>query len=421
MRAPLLSVLMVLSACLQAQGTRVLFIGNSLTYMNDLPGMFGQLAVSMGEPVQTSMVAPAGMTLQGHSTHAATQAAIAAGPWDFVVLQEQSQLPSFPPSQVNAQVFPFAAQLVQQIRAVSPCAEVVFLMTWGYENGDLSNCASFPPLCTYEGMQLRLRESYVQMADDNASWCAPAGMVWRAHRDQYPTVNLYADPSHPNGYGTYVAATTLASTIFRRSCTAAGFQPGALSPAEGDAIRSLASAIVLDSLPIWNIGVNHPVADANWTSLGGGQVLFANNTVGAATQAWDFGDGGTSTDTDPVHTYGTSGPHTVTLITWDACGRGDTLTLLVDPFTSIASSEAENASPLVRVVELGRTPMLQVDKAPSGSRLRVHDLLGQTLSEHTVTGPEARSYMLPAGMHGVLLWSLVTAHGERWTGRIMVP
>ena len=50
-------------------------------------------------------------------------------------------------------------------------------MTWGRENGDQSNCQSWPPVCTYEGMDDLLRERYMIMANDNNALVAPVGAV----------------------------------------------------------------------------------------------------------------------------------------------------------------------------------------------------------------------------------------------------
>ena len=66
--------------------------------------------------------------------------------------------PFFPPSQVASQVYPYAESLCEYIREANPCTDPVFFMTWGRENGDSQNCAAYPPICTYEGMQDRLTE-----------------------------------------------------------------------------------------------------------------------------------------------------------------------------------------------------------------------------------------------------------------------
>jgi len=87
-----------------------------------------------------------------HTTNATTISLIQAGNWDYVILQEQSQLPSFPDNDVATQVYPYAAALDSMIKASSPCATTLFYMTWGRQNGDAANCQFFPPLCTYLGM-----------------------------------------------------------------------------------------------------------------------------------------------------------------------------------------------------------------------------------------------------------------------------
>ncbi len=201
-----------------AQPTNVLFIGNSYTNVNNLPEMTRLLALSLGDTLAVSSSMPGGVTFQGHTTNTITQNLIDQGDWDVVVLQEQSQIPSFPPSQVASDCYPYATALVDSIRAHSPCADPLFYMTWGRENGDADNCASWPPVCTYTGMQQQLRLSYLQMAQDNSAECAPAGMAWKRVREEYPSIGLYAaDGSHPSIAGSYLVACTMYSTFFRRT------------------------------------------------------------------------------------------------------------------------------------------------------------------------------------------------------------
>jgi hypothetical protein len=91
-----------------AQTKNVLFIGNSYTGVNDLPGTFYNLALSGGDTVIYDSSTPGGYTFQMHSTYAPTLGKIYLKPWDYVVLQEQSQLPSFDPTQVAAECYPYA-------------------------------------------------------------------------------------------------------------------------------------------------------------------------------------------------------------------------------------------------------------------------------------------------------------------------
>lgn len=61
--------------------------------------------------------------------------------------------------------------------------------------------------------------------------------------------------------------------------------------------------------------------------LEGSVVQFKNYTQGpAVTFAWDFGDGGTSVESNPAHAYGAAGLYTVTLTTEALNGNSDTET-----------------------------------------------------------------------------------------------
>ena len=75
--------------------TRVLFIGNSLTVNNDLPGMFAKLAQSGNHVVEVDVSSAGGGTWEGHAkSGGATFGKLGRKKWDFVVLQEQSDYPA---------------------------------------------------------------------------------------------------------------------------------------------------------------------------------------------------------------------------------------------------------------------------------------------------------------------------------------
>ena len=198
--------------------TRVLFIGNSYTGVNNLPQIVYDVCLSAGDTIQFSSNSPGGTTFQQHVSNTTTEAEIKLGNWDFVVLQEQSQLPSFPINQVQSQCFPYAAMLNDSIEKYNPCAETVFYMTWGRKNGDASNCSSWPPVCTYAGMDSLLHLRYMTMAADNQSIVSPVGAVWNYVRSNFPSINLYqSDESHPSLAGSYLAACTFYTSLLRKN------------------------------------------------------------------------------------------------------------------------------------------------------------------------------------------------------------
>ena len=113
-----------------------LFIGNSYTYVNDLPGIIQEIALSKGNIFSHQSHTPGGSTLAQHASNSTVQNLLYSEVWDYVILQDQSQNPSFPPSQVANEVYPYAASLCEDIRQADACSQPVFFMTWGRENHD---------------------------------------------------------------------------------------------------------------------------------------------------------------------------------------------------------------------------------------------------------------------------------------------
>ncbi len=69
------------------------------------------------------------------------------------------------------------------------------------------------------------------------------------------------------------------------------------------------------------------VVDADFTAVSNGATaVFSDASVGATSWFWNFGDGGTSTQQNPTHTYTTNGPHLATLsINNGACSYTDSV------------------------------------------------------------------------------------------------
>lgn len=195
-------------------------------------------------------------------------------------------------------------------------------MTWGRKNGDASNCATWPPVCTYHGMDSLLYERYAIMAESNDALLSPVGAVWHRIRNLYPALELYQpDESHPSEAGSYAAAVTFYAVLFRKDPTLSNYD-FTLSPTDADNIRQTVKSVVFDSLLKWHIGEYDPFADFSAFPVGGADWCWANSSTGADTWAWDFGDGSTDTTFSPTHTF-TPGTWLVRLIA-SRCGRSDT-------------------------------------------------------------------------------------------------
>lgn len=321
MRTLFLAVCLFASFTLRAADSlRVLFIGNSYTYVNDLPNTVSKLATASGDHLNYQVSAPGGYSLSQHAFYAPTLSLIAQGGWDYVVLQDQSQNPSFPDAYVAMAVYPFARMLDSLVHISSPCAKTVFYMTWGRKNGDADNCPAWPPVCTYTGMDSMLRLRYSIMAENNDAWLCPASKVWYRLRNIQPGLELYqADESHPSAAGTYATATAFYSLLFGKDPMLNSFN-FTLSATDANLIKAAAKAVVFDSLAYWR-QFDPPLMAAFTFTNAGSAVTFTSTSGGSILgYEWDFGDGSPhSYVANPAHTYSGSGPYTACLTVRDSC------------------------------------------------------------------------------------------------------
>lgn len=341
MKKTLLLLLLTSLAFVFGQTTKkVFFVGNSYTYYNDLPVLIASIATSTGDVLTHQSHTPGGSTLQDHASNQNVLSTIGLGNWDYVILQEQSQLPSFPLAQVQTDVFPFAQQLSTLINNQNPCGNVIFYMTWGRKYGDQSNCTSLPYICTYEGMDDKLYDRYMQMATDNESLVSPVGKVWRTIRTQYPSLELYSsDESHPSYLGSMAAAYTFYTIIFKKNPTLATFN-GSLSASEATILKNTVKNVVFDHMDTWLVTANDVHSQFSYTYPSSQTVQFTNQTQNATSFLWSFGDGTTSILENPQHSYTTPGNYTVSLTT-NACGGNSTKTksLTVNNLSTLENSK----------------------------------------------------------------------------------
>ncbi|MCD6013296.1 MAG: type sorting protein [Flavipsychrobacter sp.] len=324
---------------------KVLFIGNSLTYVNDLPLMIANMAQSTGDTLVYDSYTIGGYRFIDHGFDTMTAKKIRSAKWDYVVLQEQSRMPSRETNYFFNTSYTWARNLDTLIQGHDPCAKTMFYMTWGYKDGDSLYCSmypSWPHVCTYEGMDSIINLHYRYYADTALAgtvtgWhpivghrnahVTPAGAVWRYIRQHHPSIELYwPDGVHPSEAGSYAAACAFYTTLFRKDPAAVPYSY-TLPAADAANIRAAAKAIVYDSSVKWKIGIEDLRAQFTY-STSGSTATFANTSTEALSYMWNFGDGSISAATAPVHSYTATGTYTVRLIAYDA-GCSDTSYSLV--------------------------------------------------------------------------------------------
>jgi hypothetical protein len=323
-----------------------LFIGNSYTYVNNLPVLIDSLAKANGDDLVFDQNVIGGYTFNNHFNNATTISKINSQAWQYVVLQAQSQEPSFSPSQVNSQTLPYAIKLDSVINKNNTCSQTVFYETWGRKNGDAGNCGAYPPVCTYTGMQNRLRVSYKMFADTTKSIMSPVGEAFRASISYSPALELYdVDQSHPSLAGSYLAACVFYEVLFKKSVVNNNYKAG-LSNAVALHLQNIANKTVNDSLLTWNIGVNEPHAAFTYSFISSNFIQFNSvSTNTTFTHNWYFGQGPNSSAVNPINTYSTAGTHTVSHVVKSLCS-GDSA---VKTLTLVTVSIKNNNSSTIKI------------------------------------------------------------------------
>jgi PKD repeat protein len=390
MKTRILSLLTIVAASMTLANTSVaqqkksaFFIGNSYTAYNTLPSLVANMASSVGDTLVWQMNTPGGATLRQHQNMPLSTNAIQQGTWDFIVLQEQSQIPAFPDMDVRMEFYPAVVKLDSMIKAANPCAKTAMYMTWGRESGDADNCPFFPPLCTYQGMDSLLRLRYMIAADSVNAEVAPVGAVWRYLRNN-SSIKLYDhDQSHPSIYGSVAAAATFYTLIFRKSPV--NISINNIGANDLNTILSAVKTVVFDSLQYWNIGVNDPKASFSYNT-NQNNVQFNNTSLNGVSYSWSFGDGVTDTAKNPSHTYSVDGQYDVTLVV-KKCND-------VDTFKQTITIQTANGIDDLTVEET------MVYPNPTSSTLTIHskgqlkaytitDVLGRTIVSGSLNAMEA--------------------------------
>ncbi len=319
----LIALLTTCTASAQKRPIKILFIGNSYTAANNLTGMLMDMATQAGDSVYQIVSAGSGQSLANHAAPGSpSMNEIATGSYDIVVLQEQSQIPSFTDAEVNTYFFPYVKLLDSAIKAANPCAKTLLYMTWGRKHGDDMNCANWPPVCTYSGMDSLLRKRYLEAAITNNCMVASAGAVWRYLREHHPEINLYEpDNSHPSFEGSYAVAACFYSTIFKKSPSNFNLNYH-LEDSTVQKIKTAVDAIVLPQSDLWQLDAY--TTKAQFTHRTSGiYVNFTNTSKNALSYQWFFGDGDTAEIENPSHAY-LPGKYKITLIA-KGCHGNDTL------------------------------------------------------------------------------------------------
>ena len=203
------------------QTVTVLFVGNSLTQVNNLPEVFKEFAAAstLHAAVDVKSITPGGATLYDHWKRGEALALLRKEQPNYLVLQGQSTEPLS-----ESQNFAYyAAHFKAEADRVH--AKTILFSTWARPEGDLyykDQSSGGSP----KEMQRRLNAAYGALAEKTSATLAPVGIAWEYAKYEVPDVQLLDGTQHPSRAGTYLVAAVLFRTIFNTPATSSTYCDG---------------------------------------------------------------------------------------------------------------------------------------------------------------------------------------------------
>ena len=173
--------------------TRVLFIGNSLTYTTDIPERVAKVADATGRKAVIETVAIASFSLEDHWTDGRALAAIRKG-WDVVVLQQGTSADA----DGREQLIEYAKRFAKPIREAG--AKPALYMVWPLKERPKEFAAAIA--------------SYRAAAKAIDAILIPAGEAWLRALSKEPRLRLYSDSIHPSSYGSDLCVLSIYFSLF---------------------------------------------------------------------------------------------------------------------------------------------------------------------------------------------------------------
>jgi hypothetical protein len=220
---------------------KILFIGNSYTYYNNMPGMLLKIADS--DPDNTvhfvvQAVTRAGIALRDAWADGDAVRLIRTQQWDYVVLQEQSFWAMFPDSVLATTKA--ARAFDEEIRNAN--AHTLLFTTWARQPGShwyRDGQTAF--LKNPEYMQKQLDSKTLELAVRLGAVAIPVGDYWAAAEARQPGFPLFdGDGTHPQAAGSYLSALVFYRYFVGRNAEHIGLVPQDTTAEQAAFLRSIA-------------------------------------------------------------------------------------------------------------------------------------------------------------------------------------
>jgi len=199
----------------------MLFIGNSFTQRNNLPGLLAEMAAERESCIEHELISVGGASLRTHWNAAKAAKVIATGGYDYVVLQEQSTLPVKNAKRMAENVRLFDGAIKQA------GSRTVLYMTWARKSAPEA--------------QEPIAAAYTTVAKELGAVVVPVGLAWQSFLAEHDSPVLHdRDQSHPTLAGSYLAACVFLAVLLKVNPVGVESKPPGLNKADITALQNAA-------------------------------------------------------------------------------------------------------------------------------------------------------------------------------------
>ena len=212
---------------------RLLFVGHSRTYYNDMPTMVAKMAESGDSPVRydVTMLAFGGATAKRHWNSKTTQEVLAQGNWDKLVLQPDYVWRDDEPE--SSDLYAYAPKILS-IGATK--SQPAVISDWTFRDPFYRKYA-WDRAEHYEKSQ----SHYRGLAYQTGAQLIDVAQVWEeVRRDDLP-FSLYKDDDHPTLEGSYLVALVVFASLSDADPRKVTYVPWAMASADAELLRQKAS------------------------------------------------------------------------------------------------------------------------------------------------------------------------------------
>ncbi|MCJ1805541.1 T9SS type A sorting domain-containing protein [Flavobacterium covae] len=290
---------------------KILFIGNSMTYYNNMPTLFQNLANTKGKNVEVQQYAQGGTGFVNHVNDHNIYRLFSSQKWDAIILQpgtgESVGFSSSTKTTINR-----GRRLMDSIQKYSPCSKIIL---YEISNGIGSNNNGGGNYENYFASQTKIKDSITAIAHGMKVPFASAGECFKEHYISSKDLLLHStyNDVHPGLKGSYLVACSIFNTLYQENIAPCNFY-GGIDEITAIYLQKISDSVVLKNKPNWLINTYNLHPDFSFL-VNGTNIQLQNQSNNYDSISWNINNEYRTNELSPIYNFQSTGDKSITLTT----------------------------------------------------------------------------------------------------------